>query len=114
LRYLQIDERGARGVLSTSTRDDLGSIEAELGALASALGPALDGIELRGDLAMVSLVGAGLEERHDTVAAALEILDEAEIPSRGIRTDGQSLALLVPGRCADLATARLHAALCKR
>ena len=118
LRYLQVDDHGARGLVSASGRDDLETVEAALGALVAELreraGGAreiVDSIELRDDLAVISCVGAGLEERDDLVGRALEVLDDAAIPLMGLRTDGQSLALLVQRPHARAATQAIHAAL---
>jgi aspartate kinase len=108
LRYLQIDERGASGLLSASQRDDLGSIESQLGRLVGRLAASVDSVEHRGGLALLTLVGAGLEERDDTVARALAALREAAIPVLGVRTDGQSLAFVLRDRDADRASARAH------
>lgn len=116
LRYLQVDARGARGLLSTTTRDDAGAIESTLGALAQSLDQSfdqsfnqVDGLSVRGGRSLVTLVGAALEERPDTVAAALEILTDAGIFVLGVRTDGQSLGLLVSQTDGAAATRALHA-----
>jgi aspartate kinase len=114
LNYLQIDERGVAGLLSASARDDLETFESELGQTVTRLAElsvAVDSIEFRADLAAVTLVGAGLEERHDTISRALTVLDEAEVPTRGMRTDGQSVALLIARHHAELATAHMHQAI---
>ncbi|PRP90514.1 Aspartokinase [Enhygromyxa salina] len=119
LAYLQIDERGITGLLSASLRDDLESFEAELGRLISRLAHrsppvTVDALEYRGDLAVLTLVGAGLEERRDTSERALSVLAEAGVRLRGMRTDGQSLALLIAQDEAELATARMHRAMLER
>jgi aspartate kinase len=108
LRYFRIDERGASGVLLTSGRDDAESVELAVGRLVRGLS-GLDRVEHRADLGLVTLVGAGLEERPDTVDRALELLEGAGIELRGLHTDGQSLALLVPSLDTDRASALLHA-----
>lgn len=116
LAYLQIDGRGLAGLLFASQRDDVGALESQLGRLVQQLAElapsvGLDAVEYRGDLAAVTLIGAGLEERDDTITRALSVLDEGEIALRGIRTDGQSIALLLDREHAKLATARMHQAM---
>ncbi len=115
LRYLQVDELGVRGILSSTQRDDLGAVQAELGRLVVSLreraregGSDVDTIDYRGGLAMVSLIGTGLEERHESVLHSLELLEREGVPVQGLRTDAHSIALLVPGRRADAATRVLH------
>ncbi|WP_244923739.1 aspartate kinase [Enhygromyxa salina] len=116
LAYLQIDERGVTGLLFASQRDDVDSLESQLGRVVSQLQQldppvSLDLVESRGDLAAVTLVGAGLEERDDTTTRALDVLDAAGIELRGVRTDGQSITLLIDRAHAALATAQMHHAM---
>lgn len=116
LAYLQIDERGLAGLVFASQRDDVETLESQLGRLVQELAQLdpsldLDLVEYRSDLAALTLVGAGLEERHDTITRALSVLDEADIELRGIRTDGQSVALLVARAHAKLGTAHMHQAM---
>jgi aspartate kinase len=125
LAYLQIDERGLAGLLFASGRDDIELLESQLGRLVHQLaqidpssqgdpddqGISLDVIEYRADLAALTLVGAGLEERHDTITRALKVLDAADIAVRGIRTDGQSVALLIDRAHATVGTEHMHHAM---
>jgi aspartate kinase len=106
LAYLQIDARGLSGLVFASQRDDIETLESQLGRVVAKL--QLDVIEYRSDLAAVTLIGAGLEERHDTITRALGVLDAADIELRGIRTDGQSVALLIDRAHAALGTAQMH------
>ncbi|KIG14159.1 Aspartokinase [Enhygromyxa salina] len=116
LAYLQIDERGVSGLLFASQRDDVETLESQVGRIVDQLeqptaSAGLELIEYRGDLAALTLVGAGLEERHDAITQALGVLEAANIALRGIRTDGQSVALLIDRAHATLATQQVHHAM---
>ena len=116
LAYMRIDERGVDGVLFTSQRDDVASFESAVGRAVLELATLdphveVDSVTWRGDLAALTLIGAGLEERHDTIARALDVLAEAGIELAGMRTDGQSLALLIARDAAEHATAIMHQAM---
>ncbi|EDM73860.1 aspartate kinase [Plesiocystis pacifica SIR-1] len=109
LRYLQVDERGARGLFSMTGRDDLGEVEARLRDFVADIEDGSASVELRRDLALVTLVGAGLEERPDTVELALTQLEAEGVALLGMRSDGQSLGLLVSREQGEVAAAALHA-----
>ncbi len=113
LRYLHIGRQGLHGLISASTRDDVASVESALGTVAALLRDdpheAIDSLCLRAGLALVTLVGSGLEGRPDTVEAVFASLDVAGIESFGMRTDGQSLGLLVHAEDGAEATRVLHA-----
>ena len=116
LAYMRIDERGVDGVLFTSQRDDVASFESAVGRAVLELATLdphveVDSVTWRGDLAALTLIGAGLEERHDTIARALDVLTEAGIELAGMRTDGQSLALLIARDAAEHATSIMHQAM---
>ena len=117
--YLHGDASRVSGIVSATLRDDLGELESALGLLVAKLGQAspaveVDSLTLRADLAALTLVGGGLEGRADTIARALAVLDELGVPVEGMRTDGQSIALLIARDHAEQATGPIHAAMMRR
>ena len=110
LRYLRVDERGAGGLLSLSQRTDAGAILRRFAAITRALGPVVDAAQIREGLAMVSCVGAGVEERPEIPKRALAALDAAKVVIRGVRTDTRSLAFVVAAEHRRAAVVALHAA----
>ena len=111
LRSLQVDGRGATGLLSRAMRTDAAAVLDAIGALARRLGPDL--LELRCDdaLAQVSCIGVGLEDRPDIVLTACDLLRTAGVAVLQITTDTRALAFVVPGHQRQHAVRLLHAAL---
>jgi aspartate kinase len=109
VRYLTIDELGLRGLLSNTQRDDLRAMQTRLGTRMAALEIPLDALEWRGGLALVSLIGTGLEERPETITRTQTLLDQAGIAILGVKTDSNSIAVLVESSSAEPATRALHA-----
>lgn len=109
VRYLTIDELGLCGLLSNTQRDDLRAMQTRLGTRLAALEIPFDALEWRGGLALVSLIGTGLEERPETITRTQALLERAGISIRGVKTDSNSIAVLVESACAETATRALHA-----
>jgi aspartate kinase len=108
---LHVDDAGAAGLLSWTQRTDAAEVVRRFGALARDLGPALAEASCRDGLALVSCVGAGLEERPDLLVRACEVLADADAaPLRAI-TDARTLAFVVARDRRVAAVRGLHAAL---
>jgi aspartate kinase len=108
LRYLAIDEHGARGVLSTTARDDA---DAVLGQIETFVREHFGGrarVDARRGHALVSCIGSGLEDRGAVLERALELLAEIGVAPTWVRTDANTLAFLVEADQADPATRALH------
>ena len=95
LRYLQVQPRGASGLLSQSQRTDCGEVVGRFAALARGLGGAVEGARIREGLALVSCIGAGIEERPEIPACAHRALAAAGIHAQAVYTDSRSLAFVV-------------------
>jgi aspartate kinase len=109
LMYLRIDHRGAGGLLSTAQRSDVPETIERFAQLAKALGNELATTETIDGHALVSCIGAGLEERPELLGQALGTLGKTNITVLQIHTDSQTMAFLVPrDRCQDAVRA-LHA-----
>ncbi|MBK7824629.1 MAG: aspartate kinase [Nannocystis sp.] len=111
LRALHIDERGATGLLSWTQRTDAAEIPARIGALARELRADLLELRCDHDLALVSCVGVGLEDRPDVATQACEVLRGAGVTVRQFLTDARALAFVVSAAQRLLAVRELHAAL---
>lgn len=115
LRYLRVAPDGAFGVLSLG-RAEAGQV---VSRLKHEVGTVTD-LEFRGlredggsSLALVSCVGAGLEERPALIAEALDTLASTDAPihAREVLTDARTIAFIVDADRADEAVRSLHAAL---
>lgn len=114
LRYLAVDGLGARGILSTTQRDDAEAvIEQVRDSMRTRAGTPAQ-VEARRGLALVSCIGSGLEDRGAVLERALAVLGEIRIASQSVRTDANSLAFVVASNDADAATRALHAGLVAR
>ncbi len=111
LRALHVDERGATGLLSWTQRTDAAEIPARIGALASELRNDLLELRCDDDLALVSCVGVGLEDRPDVATQACEVLRSAGVTVRQVLTDARALAFVVSAAQRLLAVRELHATL---
>lgn len=111
LRALHVDERGATGLLSWTQRTDAAEIPARIGALARELRADLLELRCDDDLALVSCVGVGLEDRPDVATQACEVLRGAGIIVRQFLTDARALAFVVGAEQRLLAVRELHATL---
>lgn len=111
LRYLNVNESAASGLLSNTQRDDADGVIDRVGEMLSERHGALGDVEARADRALVSCVGSGLEDRGDIVERALAELSRAQVDVEAVFTDANSLAFLVAARHAEAATRRLHTAL---
>jgi len=108
LRYLRVSATLAAGLLSTTQRSDVRAVVDRFGGLAAQLGPALRSAQIDGELALVSCIGAGLEERPDVIRAAIDALAEIAVSPRQLHTDTRSLAFVVHRRERVAAVRALH------
>ena len=108
LLYFHVDHQEMSGILSLSTRDDSSAVFSALGTLGLNLGERLDSIESRGDLALISCIGTGLEEQAGLMHRALGQLKDQDIDVVKMMTDGLSIAFLINASMHKQATAILH------
>ncbi len=111
LRYLTIDPFGARGLLSCSQQTNAEEVLSALQARASEHG--LPKVQVQRERAVVSCVGAGLEERSDLLARAVSILGRANISVFEIHSDARTLAFVIPASRRTQAVRILHSELVK-
>jgi aspartate kinase len=109
LMYTAIDGAGLRGVASVSRRTDRDQVLATVGALATEV--EAHEVQVQESLALVSCVGAGLEERADVLVQALDALEAAGLSPVGLFTDANTLAFLVPSADRPRTLETLHSAL---
>lgn len=102
---LHVENKELGAFASLSTRDDTDQFLARVRDCAPA-----SQLRLR-EMARVTCVGTGLEDRPEVLAAALDCLRGAKIPWAEFSTDTVSLALLVEIVDADRATKLLHTTL---
>jgi aspartate kinase len=107
---LHVDPVSVFGLVSRSQRTDAADVIARFGALARRLAPHLVEVTCDDDLALVSCVGVGLEDRPDILGRACEALAGACVRPRRTITDARTLAFLVPRAQRLLAARELHAA----
>ncbi|MCA9715346.1 MAG: aspartate kinase, partial [Myxococcales bacterium] len=93
LRFFHVHDRGCSGLLSRTQREDAGDIIERARALVRT--DAFAGELALDDGALVSCVGAGLEERPELIARAVETLERAGLTPRALYTDTRTLSLLV-------------------
>jgi aspartate kinase len=111
LRALHVDDRGATGLLSWSQRSEAGTVLDRIGALARHLHADLLELRWRDNLALVSCVGVGLEDRPEVGARACEVLAAAGVAVQQMLTDSRTLTFVVAASQRLLAVRELHAAL---
>ncbi|MGB1277893.1 MAG: aspartate kinase, partial [Nannocystaceae bacterium] len=78
LRNLAVDSSGARGIVSRTQQTNAAELVEALQAKARSLG--LPDVRVCSNRALVSCIGAGLEDRHDLLARAVATLERCEIP----------------------------------
>jgi len=111
LRSLHVDDRGATGLLSWTQRTEAGAVLDRIGALARHLHADLLELRWRDNLALVSCVGVGLEDRPEIGGRACEVLAVAGVDVQQMLTDSRTLTFVVAGTQRLLAVRELHAAL---
>jgi aspartate kinase len=109
LRFLHIDERGISGVLSRTQRTDADELLVRIRAQG-----VLDALAIEDRRALVSCVGAGLEDRPDILSAAATTLEAADVALLGVYSDGRALAFVVAQDDRERAVRALHDALITR
>ncbi len=110
LRYLRVDSRGASGLLSQSQRSDCDAVIRRFAAIVRGLGATLDSAQIREGMAMISCIGAGVEERPEISAHAYRCLEASAIRIEGVHTETRSLAFIVARASRRAALAALHRA----
>jgi aspartate kinase len=108
LRYLRITDTLAAGLLSTTQRSDAPAALERFSRITAGLGGALAAAQIEGELALVSCIGAGLEERPDVLTAAIDALTATGVAPRQLHTDTRSLAFVVHRRERLAAVRALH------
>ncbi|MCA9636739.1 MAG: aspartate kinase, partial [Myxococcales bacterium] len=108
LRYLRVDGDGASGLLSRSQRTDAGAARDRFAAITRGLGRSLKAAFAIEDLALVSCIGAGIEERAELPATAITALEEAGVQIRQVFTDTRALAFVVASSERLAAVQALH------
>lgn len=106
---LHTDDAAAAGLVSATQRTDATAVVARFGALARSLAPQLLEVACDDDLALVSCVGVGLEDRPDILVRACELLAAAGVRPRRTITDSRTLAFAVAREQRLLAARELHA-----
>ncbi len=95
LLYLRIDGGRAGGLLSLTQRTDGPAVIERFSEISAGLGVALAAARIDRGLALVSCIGAGLEERPELAPQAIAALSEVEVAPRQLHTDTRSLAFVV-------------------
>lgn len=111
LRAVRITNSQVTGILSRTQRTDADETLVRLGTLARNLGRNLSELHCEDHLALVSCIGAGLEDRPDILPLAANTLRLANISVHSCITDHRSLAFAVPRHLRCSAVQLLHAAL---
>jgi len=106
LRNLAIDPWGARGIVSRTQQTNAAELLEALQAKVHTHG--LPDIRVCSGRALVSCVGAGLEDRNDLLARAVATLGRAGIPVYEIHTDTRTLGFLIPAGRRAHAVRLLH------
>ncbi|HFE45080.1 MAG TPA: aspartate kinase [Nannocystis exedens] len=110
LRYLQVNSRGASGLLSQSQRSDCDAVIRRFTAIVRGLGASLNSAHVREGRAMISCIGAGVEERPEISAHAYRCLEACKIRIEAVHTETRSLAFIVARANRRAALAALHRA----
>lgn len=118
LRDTAIVGRSLSGFLSLSSRDDIPAVEATLGKVFEEIQEQspeaeddpleLDHLDMRGDLAQVSCIGAGLMGQAATLQQLLELAREEDIAIEAFFADEQSMRFFVASHLAPRWTQILH------
>jgi aspartate kinase len=108
LRFLAIDPRGARGLVSAVQRTDVSTVCEQFRAVVRSLGEGVAGVECSDGHALVSCIGAGLEERSELAGEAVEALSACGVEVRQVCTDSLTMAFLVPDERRVPAVRALH------
>lgn len=106
LRNLAVDSSGARGIVSRTQQTNAAELVEALQAKTRSLG--LPDVRVCSNRALVSCIGAGLEDRHDLLARAVATLERCEIPVYEIHTDTRTLGFLIPAGRRAQAVRELH------
>lgn len=110
LRYLRVDERQVRGILTTADRTDSDAVLDRVDTLPTRV-PGIGTVSVERDLAMVSCVGTGLEDRGGILGRALDLLERVSIRPQAVFTETHALGFLVPNGDRDRAQSALHSGL---
>ncbi len=114
LRFFRVHQRGFAGLLSRTQREDAGEVLGHARALVERAFGSADALRVEEGRALVSCIGAGLEERPDLIASAVETVERSGAALHELLTDTRTLSFLVDAdRRADTVRA-LHDALVTR
>ena len=108
LLYLRVDAGRAGGLLSLSQRTDGAAAIERFAAIVRELEGAVRGARIERGLALVSCVGAGLEERPELVPEAIAALGAAGAAPSQVHSDTRSLAFVVEQGARAAAVRALH------
>ncbi len=106
---LHVDHLSAAGLVSWTRLTEAADVIARFGALARTLAPHLVEVSCDDDLALVSCIGVGLEDRPDILTRACQTLADAGIYPRLTITDARTLAFAVAREQRLAAVRQLHA-----
>jgi aspartate kinase len=111
LRHLQVGAAGAHGLLSATQRDDAAAVVQRVRELVRDRLPDHGKVDTRSDLALVSCIGCGLEDRGDLLQTALDALTAAGARVESIHVEADCVSFVVTESSAVAATRALHDAL---
>jgi len=106
---LHVDDLSAAGLVSWTRLTEAADVIARFGALARSLAPHLVEVTCDDDLALVSCIGVGLEDRPDILTRACQTLADVGVRARRTITDARTLAFAVARDQRLTAVRQLHA-----